>query len=207
MEEFRIVISFLCGKSIPKLKETDGLKMIAETKWDDKFPVQASWQGNEYRPLSLGIYNLSVACNVSLFSGWETEEFTLRLLRRRHGNKHFGVHIHDGRIAGFLSAELEERLSYQWAKFASLLPSFPAVKFSERLAAVKETDWYKNDVKERKQNVQDHGPIARYGEEDGVGVYLGFSALCLHLAGAENDPRVRSQLLQISLSVLLPIVS
>jgi hypothetical protein len=179
--------------------------MITEREWDG-FPLKTSWQPAEFGPLSLRIYNLSVACNVALFSGWESEEFTLRLLRRRHGNKHFGVHFHDRRVAGILSAEIEDSICQQWTQIATLLPSFPVVNFSERLAGAKESDWYKDEVEDRKQTTGD-APIARYAEEDGVAIHLAFSALCLHLAASENDGKVRNRLLQISLSVLLPIVS
>ena len=199
------IISFLCGKSIPDFKAGAKIEDLRTAKWS-RFPLKSSWQPDEYRAISLRVYNLCVGCNVSLFSGWEPEEFTLRLLRRRHGNKHFGVHIEGGRIAGYLSPEFEREVAAQWNEIAKLLPEFPFIGFSDRLARIKEMEWFKAEVKDRKEKTMG-APIARYGEEDGVHVCLGFSALCLRLAGTCFDENIWNQLVQASLSVLLPIVS
>ena len=199
------IISFLCGKSIPDFKAGAKIEDLRTAEWS-QFPLKSSWQPDEYRAISLRVYNLCVACNVSLFSGWEPEEFTLRLLRRRHGNKHFGVHIEDGRIAGYLSPEVETEVAAQWNEIAKLLPTFPFISFSERLARRKEKKWFKAEVEDRKEKTRG-APIARYGEEDGLHVCLGFSKLCLRLAGTGFDKNIWNQLVQASLSVLLPIVS
>jgi hypothetical protein len=199
------VISFLGGKPVPDFKAGAKIEDLKTTEWS-QYPIKSSWQPDEYRAITLRVYNLCVACNVSLFSGWESEEFTLRLLRRRHGNKHFGVHIEDGRIAGYLSPEFETEVARQWNVIAKLLPSFPCISFSERLASVREKEWFKAEAEDRKEKTRG-APIARYGEEDGVHVYLGFSALCLLLAGTCSDENIWNQLVQASLSVLMPIVS
>jgi hypothetical protein len=199
------IISFLAGKPIPDFKARFKIEDLKTTEWS-QFPLKSSWQPDEYRTISLRVYNLCVACNVSLFSGWEPEEFHLHLLRRRHGNKHFGVHIEDGRIAGYLSPEFNTEIAKQWNEIARLLPKFPLISFSERLARVREKEWFKAEVEDRKEKTRG-APIARYAEEDGVHVYLGFSALCLRLAGTCFDQNIWNQLVQASLSVLLPIVS
>jgi hypothetical protein len=204
LEYSRTVVSHFCGKEIPGLKGGNDRESLTSLEWGE-FPVETSWHSTDFRALSLRVYNLTVACNVSLFSGWEAEEFTLRLLRRRHGNKHFGVHLRDRRLAGYMSAELEEEISLQWTTVSALLPSFPDVKFSERLASIKNSDWYMQEVEDRKKTVDE--AIARYAEEDGVSLCLSHSALCLHLATSESDPKVCNRLLQICLSILLPIVS
>jgi hypothetical protein len=204
------IISFLGGKLIPDFKAGAKIEDLKTTEWSpfsrSQFPLKSSWQPDEYRAISLRVYNLCVACNVSLFSGWEPEEFTLRLLRRRHGNKHFGVHIEDGRIAGYLSPEFETEVARQWNEIAKLLPKFPLISFSERLARAREKEWFKVEVEDRKEKTRG-APIARYGEEDGLHVCLGFSALCLRLADTCFDQNIWNQLVQASLSVLMPIVS
>jgi hypothetical protein len=205
VENSRIVISFLCRNPVPGLREADKAAKLSDIQWTE-FPVEASWQENDHRPLSLSVYNLSIACNVSLFSGWEPEEFTLKLLRRRHGHRHFGIHIHDKRVTGFLPPVLETEVSNQWTKMASMIPSFPRLKFVDRIAVVKEKDWYADEVENRKR-ANASAPIARYAEDDGVALYLAFSSLCLRLAESESDVNVRSQLLKISLSIILPVVS
>ena len=127
------ILSFLGGHSIPDFKSGATIDDLKTYEFAS-LPIKASWQPDEYRSISLRAYNLCVACNVSLFSGWEPEEFTLRLLRRRHGNRHFGVHIEDGRISGYLDPLLEDDIARQWRVVAKLIPSFPVVGFSERLA-------------------------------------------------------------------------
>lgn len=149
-------------------------------------------------------YNLTVACNVSLFSGWESDEFTFRLLRRRHGHKHFGVHMRERRVTGYLNSTIEDEIGRQWGEVIKLLPSFPDIKFNERVQAVKESEWYKTEVEDRKKSLEGTD-IARYGEESAEELYLAFSALCLHLASSEKNTKVINRLLHASLSILLPV--
>ncbi len=141
---------------------------------------------------------------MSLFSGWEPNEFTLQLLRRRHGHKHFGVHLRENRVTGYLSPSLEEEIARQWDQVRKILPSFPDIKFRDRINEVKELDWYKGEVTERERTLEGCA-IARYGEEDAEGFFLAFSALCLHLATSEESSHVTNRLLHASLSILLPV--
>ena len=198
----RVIISLLCKHQV-----TDGQpsnEKIAEKEWGE-FPIHLE-QSSECRAISVATYNLAVGCNVSLFSGWEKEEFTLKLLKRQFGNRHFGVHIHGRRMAGLLSATQEEEMSYQWSELETLMPSFPVLRFQERIAEVKDKDWYKKEIEDRKQNLDDQ-QIAKFAEEDGLSFYLAFSRLCIHLAKAESNAKVSNGFLQLCLSVLLPIVS
>jgi hypothetical protein len=149
METFsnaRRVVSFLAGAALPDFDGEGNVDCMKTTKWSE-FPVQSSWQSNEWKSISLRVYNLCVACNVSLFSGWETHEFNIRVLRRRHGDKHFGVKIDDGRVAGHLSSKLEGEILRQWDDLSMLLPGFPKIDLARRLAEVKETEWYKDKKK------------------------------------------------------------
>ena len=171
-----------------------------------EFPVQSSWQLAQYKPISLRIYNLCVASNTSVFSGWEPDEFNLRLLRRRHGDMHFGVRIDDGRLAGHLNSSFEREVCRQWEDLKALLESFPDVEYKRRLSEVKEADWYKNEVQERKKKKPDE-PIAQFFEEDGIRVFLAYSSTCLRMATSSKDKHSWNGLIQAALSVLIPIVS
>ena len=202
-EQSTAIISLLCNHEITNGNFGD--EMMAEKDWNG-FPVDSSWQSSECQAISLATYNLVVACNVSLFSGWEKEEFSLRLLKRQHGNRHFGVHIHGRRMTGFIYASQEEEIANQWNELESLLPTFPGLKFQERIAVVKQKDWYKKEVEDRKQNLDDP-KIAKFAEDDGVSLYLAFSRLCVLLAKTESNPKVSNGYYQLCLSVLLPIVS
>lgn len=176
-----------------------------EREWGS-FPVASSWQSSDCRAISVAIYNLAVGCNVSLFSGWEREEFTLKLLRRRHGNKHFGVHIHDRRITGFLSVAQELEISRQWKQLKPFLPAFPELNFDDRIIEVKQRDWYRKEIEDRKHTVGSN-KISRFCEDEGVNLFLANSSLCLQLVKSEKNTGVRNRLFQFCLSVLLPIVS
>ena len=208
VDKVRDIISYLCGEQIPEIKaELDGegeMELLMQNSCHP--PLETSWQPTEYRPLSLRIYNLSVACNVALFSGWEPEEFTLKLLRRRHGNKHFGVHFHDNKVTGVLPTEAESEIIDQWTTIVTLLPSLQNVGFQKRLATAKQSEWYTSEIEGREQTNRDT-TIGRYAEENGIEIFLSFSALCLHLAVSETDGQTQNRLLQMSLSILFPIVS
>lgn len=205
LEQITILVSFICGESIPFLggAPDESMRCLMESP---KFPVNASWQPREYRTLSIRSYNLSVGCNITLFSGWENEEFTLKLLKRRYGNRHFGVHIRDRRIAGCLPSAIEEELMRQWSRLAELEPAFPVLNIGEKFFHVKRSDWYIKETKARDE-AGTRVPIANYGENEALEILLGFSALCLHQAASETDKTISNQCHQLALSVLLPTVS
>ena len=65
------------------------------------FPLPNEWQTDFERKLSLKAYNLCVACCVSAFSGWETEEFSVDKLRSRDDDTNFfGVTFANRRVVG-----------------------------------------------------------------------------------------------------------
>jgi hypothetical protein len=202
LEQVIILVSFLCGDSIPFVggASDETMRCLRESR---PFPIGTSWQPNEFRTLSIRSYNLCVGCNVTLFSGWENEEFTLKLLRRRYGHRHFGVQIRDKRIAGCLPSRVEKLLRQQWDKLAELEPSFPVLNVAEKLSNVKQSDWYKEETRNREESIQ----IANYGEDEALEILLGFSAMCLHQAASETDQSISNRSYQLALSVLLPTVS
>jgi hypothetical protein len=205
LEQTTILVSFVCGESIPFLggASDESMRCLTESQ---SFPISSSWQPREYRALSIRSYNLSVGCNITLFSGWENEEFTLKLLRRRYGHRHFGVHIRDRRIAGCLPSAIEEDLIRQWSSLAELEPVFPVLNITEKLLHVKQTDWYTQEISIRDE-ADSCEPIASNGEDEALDILLGFSALCLHQAASETDKTISNRCRQLALSVLLPTVS
>jgi hypothetical protein len=200
------IISFLCGSSIPELNDINETSMMSfqESK---SFPLTSSWQPTEFRVLSICVYNFAVACNVSLFSGWESEEFTLKLLNRRYGrDKHFGVHIRGRRLAGCLPRTVEDELKRQWELVAEMQHPIPKLDFSGKLSLVQQSEWFKKEIKSR-EDASSQSPITRYAEEDALDLFLGYAALCMHLSRSEADKRVSNTSQQLALSVLLPLVS
>ena len=200
------IVSYLCGNSIPELNDIEkrDMTILEESK---TFPVKSSWQPAEFRMLSICTYNFSVACNVSLFSGWESEEFTMKVLKRRCGqHRHFGVHIGHKRLAGCLSRTVEDELKRQWELLAKMRPTFPKLDFTEKLKIIKQSEWFQAESKSRKETLS-HAPIASFAEEDALELFLGYAAMCIHLSRSETDERVSTRSQQLALSVLLPLVS
>ena len=69
--------------------------------------------------VSRRFYNLVIGCNVALFSGWETAEFSLDLMKQNEkasNSRHFGVDIRGNRVTGYVSPETETELADQWRK-------------------------------------------------------------------------------------------
>lgn len=65
------------------------------------FPLPNEWQTDFEKKLSLKAYNLCVACCVSGFSGWETEEFSVDKLRSRNDDTNFfGVTFANRHVVG-----------------------------------------------------------------------------------------------------------
>ena len=206
VDQGRTIVSYLCGNSIPKLNTTEGtdLGMLPQTK---TFPVTSSWQSTECRMLSTCTYNFAVACNVSLFSGWENDEFTMKVLKKRHGqNRHFGVHIRDKRLTGHLPTTVEDELNRQWEAWAKIQPTFPRLDFSAKMKAVKRSEWFQSESRSRERFLR-NGSIACYAEEEALELFLCFAALCSNLSRTETDTRISTRYQQFALSILLPLVS
>ncbi len=172
-----------------------------------QFPVLSSWQSTEHRMISIRVYNFAVACNISLFSGWESEEFAMKTLKKRHGyNRHFGVHIGDRRLAGCLPPSIEDELNRQWKLWAETQPVFPTLDFETKMEAVKRSEWFQAEIKTREETLR-HGQIACHAEGEALELFLGYAAMCLQLSRTETDKKVSTRCQELALSVILPLVS
>ena len=197
------IISFFCGNSIPELFDVDETS-ITSLPQSESFPLSSSWQPTEFRVLSICAYNFAIACNVSLFSGWESEEFTLKLLNRKYGrDKHFGVHIRGKRLVGSLPRKILSELKRQWDLVATALPNLPKLDFSEKLRIIQDSEWSQENISRK------HGEVAftKYAEEEALQLFLGFSAICFQLSMSETNKKVSNMSQQLALSILLPLVS
>ena len=206
LDQCTTIVSYLCGNSIPEWNKADEkeTKFLNGTK---NFPLLSSWQSTEFRTLSICAYNFAVAWNVALFSGWESEEFTMKTLKRRRGHsRHFGVHIGDRRLAGCLPKTVEDGLNRQWESWAKIKPEFPKLDFSDKLKIVKQSEWFQAEAKSREETLR-HGPIANYAEEDALELFLGYAFMCIQLSRSETDKRVSTRCHQLALSIMLPLVS
>lgn len=206
VEQCTTIVSYLCGNAIPELSKGDGKETIF-LNGTKTFPILSSWQSTEFRMLSICAYNFAVACNVSLFSGWESEEFAMKTLKKRPGhNRHFGVHIGDRRLAGCLPRTVEDELKRQWELWAEAQPEFPKLDFSGKMETVKRSEWFQAENKSREETLRD-GPIAYHAEEEALELFLGYAAMCIRLSRSETDKRVSARCHQLALSIMLPLVS
>jgi hypothetical protein len=118
---------------------------------------------------------------------------------------YFGLQINDGKVAGFLPKHIESELGRQWEMLARFVPALSKLRFNIRIAEVKQLPWYSQGYDQHK-NAVDEEPISAHAELEGLELMLSQSLLCLNLA-TQRDAHKRNELLMISLSVLLPIVS
>lgn len=166
-------------------------------EWNE-FPISSDWQTKEERDMSISAYNLTVACSVTSFSGFEAEEFNLNLLKRNAGGtSYFGVSMNEGRVSGSINAEVEERLQQIWTNAGRRLPVVGTFDLSHFLAEAKKSSWF--DLAGPRQDL-----IARYGESYVLSMLLDFADLCMLLtsnADSKNEAPLR-----LVLSTTLPVV-
>ena len=168
------------------------------------FPFPISWLSDDLATLALRTHNICIANNVSLFSGWESEQFAVHLLRGQ-GDNFFGVNMGGGIVSGYLPETVENALSYQWNLIHQIVGTYLSFDFAAKLNALRDTDWYKQ-IRKRYDNVRNKVQIVYNGEDHGLSALISFSCACLMKAlahkGDENNEN--GKLLFMALSILLP---
>uniref|UniRef100_A0A6S8WZ86 Uncharacterized protein n=1 Tax=Chaetoceros debilis TaxID=122233 RepID=A0A6S8WZ86_9STRA len=177
--------------------------MITES-WIN-FPVSSDWQSEESHSLiSRCAYNFGVSCNVSSFSGWERDEFTLKLLKKNRKDTFFGVNIEGERVVSCLDQEGEASLSDQWQMIYRLVPTLCNLHFDQAVIDVKRAQWCQDALELRKSTFKD-AKIACYGEDSALNLMLTFAHISLLLTEIEKYEIDTYDLLKNSLSVVLPL--
>ncbi|KAI2511093.1 hypothetical protein MHU86_3405 [Fragilaria crotonensis] len=174
-------------------------QFVDEPTWLS-FPFSSSWQDDCTRSLSLRVHNLCVANSVALFSGWEENEFTLDLMKRKRKNNYFGITLNEGRIVGYLDADSSRRLAEAWLAAAGVVGTTIDVADSIRKAAI-----FLHDDNHVARPPIDGEDIAIYGEKDALAVFLEYAKRCLLVASATTSKIEQSNMIQIAMSVLLPV--
>ena len=169
----------------------------------DSFPISHEWQNSHHKKISLRTYNLCVGCNVSAFSGWEKNEFSLNNLQKNERPTYFGIKIGREYVSGFLAEAIELDLSFQWRQIESLISSAPLLDFDSSLYMAKQAAWYKNSVARLKKFKDTK--IASNGEEHALYLLLTYSRLCLEIASQEKS--MKEEMLKEPLSIVVPMVS
>lgn len=170
------------------------------------FPFPTSWLSADLSSLSLRAHNICVASNVSLFSGWENEQFTVRLLRGQKDN-FFGVDMDGGVTAGHVSESVEDALTHQWDLVRQLVGTSLPFDFKTKLKTLRDTAWY-NLSRQRYQNIRNKVKIVYYGEDRALSALMSFSCACLVNAISKKGNAgegEREKLLFVALSILLPV--
>lgn len=85
-----------------------------------------------------------------------------------------------------------------------MLPNLEALDFGTHLDRRKEAEWYQKIMDSA---AQQKGKVSTFGEDDGIKSLLSFSMLCLISADAKKEQNDKGDLLKLSMSILLPIVS
>jgi len=194
------LVSILSG--VP-LKTGDTVQ-LSETALD-AFPLPTSWLSPDLAALSLRTLNICVATNVSLFSGWESEEFSVRLLRGATQN-FFGVVMDGGLVAGYVSESMEEELTKQWGLVRDHLAPSLALNFPAKLQALRGTEWYKA-TRNRYHSTREQHRIVFYGEDHALSALLSFSRTCLLTAIGNKSAKTGGveKFFVTALSILLPV--
>jgi hypothetical protein len=197
------VIHWFCVNS-PNVSDSGGQSstIFDSTDWDT-MPLPSSWQSENHKAISLRCYNLCVAFNVSHFSGWEPHEFSLQLMKTRARCTYFGLKISEGKVAGFLPPFVEDELSRQWEALSDFLPAASAFKFNIKL--LEHAQWYQSGCDKHREAMEEE-PIATNAEQQALEILLAHSKACLDLS-RKKEGTERYELLMMSLSILLPIVS
>ena len=206
LSRLRTAVCWICQATIPNHDDVYSSNTAESTDSWRYFPITSEWQTEELKLLSKRSFNLSVSCNVSAFSGWETSEFDLKLLRRNQGPSFFGVHVKGIQVAGYLNQDEEKQLSSQWKMIERSLPTLASVDFDHAISKVKQADWYIDAMLSLDSDFK-NVPIATMGEDEALKIILLYSDSCLQLANFERDDLKQLCLIKNAMSVILPLVS
>ena len=201
LAKLRHFISLICN--IPSLAQ-DTVTNLEVLDLGDSFPIPHQWQTNAQKLISLRVYNLCVSCNVSAFSGWESEEFSLNHLQKGNEPSFFGIKVGGEHVAGFVDQQFEDDLSSQWKLVDSLLFNAPLLDFDSSLFMAKKATWY-TAQKTKLDEFKDKS-ISTNGESYCIFLLLLYSRICLLVASSDENRR-GDELLKEPLSIILPMVS
>ena len=200
-ETLSSLLTIVFGRGMPVPIATNNRDETFPTllqQWTE-LPITSDWQTEDEREMSICAYNLVVACCVTSFSGHEREEFNLNLLKRNPGgSSHFGISMHEGRVSGPITSDVEEKLQQLWLNLSQHAPFVASLDLSRSLEKAKEFTWY--DTTGPRQDL-----VARYGESYALLLLLDYSDLCVSLAATADHKN--EDTFRLAVSTVLPLVS
>lgn len=183
---------------IPELQVIDLSQLV-------NLPFSTTWlsDNSHLKRLSLRTYNMCVARNLALFSGWEKGEFTPDYMRQKARTAFCGVSC-ENVVAGYVGTAIECKLSYLWDMFGNAVPTAKAFDFASELKVVKSSDWY---VSMKKAYEEMSEELASYGEDSALIVLLEVAHVCLSLCAhqIQEDSDSHCGLALTALSILCPV--
>ncbi len=204
LSRLRTAICWFCQTSIPNLDDSFSSTSMGSTESWRYFPIPSDWQTEELKILSKRTFNLCVSCNVSAFSGWEKDEFDLKLMRRNKKSSFFGCNIKGTHVTGYFDPDKERELSSQWELVETLLPLLLSyVDFDNAVSNVKKSNWYTSAMSnlETFKEVS----ISSRAENEALNMILMFSKVSLLLADIEKDQQKKECLMKNAMSVIMPM--
>jgi hypothetical protein len=199
IEKMSCILSFLCNCSIVLDSNANTEYNLEDLK---QTPMSTSWLSRDLKALSQLAYNACVASNVTSFSGWEAEEFSIRLIRGQKNN-FFGISMDDGQVTGILPMTIEEEILSQWFLLRPLLSKEFSFDFDAMLSLHRQSPSY-IEKRERYENTKRKHNICEYAEEDALTILLNFSRSCIAVAQG-CQVQGNEKLIFGALSILLPI--
>jgi hypothetical protein len=189
------VVAVISGESYISFTE----KADATSPDLSSFPLTSTWLSSDLEALAKRAFNLCVGLNVTHFSGWEMDSFSLRLLSGKSIRDFLGITFNDGPIAGFLLPTVEEELVAQWEFVRKRYAKPVSFSFHDKLLHLRESKWYA-ETRGKYIAERENLSVIKLSARHGLSALLGVSRLCLLL---DHKTNVKSFL--VALSILLPI--
>ena len=147
-------------------------------------------------------HNLAISLSVSYFSGWESSEFSVRLMRARSVPRFFGISSVDENTLVYVGDEVEDEICSQWALLVKLLPSASHLKIKAKLGAIRQ---HPKCIEMKERCVASKSSdIILFAEDSGFQLMLAFSRLCL-LAAQSKTAASRSTDIVNAVSIICPV--
>lgn len=200
VHQMSMPVSSICGVSdLPLSSETNmSLNDV------NVLPSCSSWMSPTLKQIAMRCFNLCIATNVTYFSGWEAEEFSIRLMRKGLGPNFMGISMKGSKVTGTLSVEVEDSLLVQWRLVQNLASSSFTSQIEATLRETLDSSSYKESKKKLSIASKQH-PISCNGEDAALCLLVSFSHTCLLWAVETSENSVQTSLFCLSLSILIPV--
>jgi len=195
LERLRKLVSILMGSNFDVQDIINGNYIeISSLK---SLPLCGLWQNEGHKSLSRFVHNLCASCSVTLFSGWERDEFNLNLIRKTGNNSYFGITLHNRRVIGHLDIDICDKLAEIWSivgEKGNLKVNFsPMVKEASALLE-----------KEGVFPPKDGELVTKYAEKEALSIIIEYAKQCFFVSFGNSKLTERNHF-ETGMSLLLPM--